>query len=131
MVLSTETDIWKSKLSPNGNFSIHDLHGIIDSKLTVPMPNLTIWLRLVPLKIIVFVWRACIDRLPSVVALARRGISVSNISCQFCNVGIDDSNHFFLTCTQVEDSLRWIFNWYSIPWQNFNSVGRLVQFAAT
>ncbi|CAI9259430.1 unnamed protein product [Lactuca saligna] len=36
----------RSKLSSNGNFSVHDLHVIIDSKLTVHMPNLIVWLRL-------------------------------------------------------------------------------------
>nr|KAJ0207457.1 hypothetical protein LSAT_V11C500259380 [Lactuca sativa] len=34
-------------------------------------------------------------------------------------------------CRQVEVSLRWIFNWCSIPWKNFNLVGGLVHFAAT
>ncbi|KAL4580976.1 hypothetical protein LXL04_017182 [Taraxacum kok-saghyz] len=87
-------DCWSSKLSTDGSFIISDLRYIIDAKLTTPLPNPTFWVSLVPIKVIFCVWRACIDRLPTATALAKRRVPISNNSCQFCNSGVDNTDHF-------------------------------------
>ena len=70
------------------------------------------------------------NRIPSVVALSHRGISVQNSCCHFCNVEADDTNHFLIKCNYARDCLTWIFNWCNIGMQQFQSVGELVKFAA-
>nr|KAJ0211600.1 hypothetical protein LSAT_V11C400163880 [Lactuca sativa] len=67
---------------------------------------------------------------PSIVALSHRGISVPNCSCQFCDAGIDDTNHILLDCPFDAVTLRRIFNWCNLPWQNFRKVGEIVSFVA-
>ena len=123
-------EFWKSKMSADGNFYVHDFRALIDSKLTVPLYNPTVWLKLVPIKVTIFVWRTCIDRIPSAMALVQRGINVPNKACQFCVAENEETDHFLVGCPVTEEALRWIFNWCGIPWQRFQSVGELVKFAA-
>lgn len=94
------------------------------------MENPTIWFHLPPLKVICFLWRASIDRIPSTSALALRGVNVANSSCHLCSIGSDDCGHFFVVCSFASEVLRWIFNWCNISCPNFNSVSDLIAFAA-
>ncbi|KAL4567347.1 hypothetical protein LXL04_022930 [Taraxacum kok-saghyz] len=128
--LSNGLDIWKSKLSSTGEFLVQHVRNLIDSKVTIPKPNPTVWLKLAPIKVIFFVWRACIDRIPSAVALAGRGIAVPNSSCHLCSNGIDDTNHFLVGCSTTREVLDWILNWCGISLQNVQTVTDLVQYAA-
>nr|KAJ0214496.1 hypothetical protein LSAT_V11C400197810 [Lactuca sativa] len=95
------------------------------------MCNPTKWIRLVPLKVMVFVWHACIDRIPSAVALSRRGISLPSIACQIFISGIDEADHFLVGCPFAKDVLAWIFNRCNLPFQQFDSVGELILYAAS
>lgn len=124
------TDMWKSRLSADGNFYVHDLWILFYFKLTVLLRNPTIWLKVVPVKVISFVWRTCLDRIPSAVVLSHRSISVSNCSCQVCDVSINDTNHILLDCPFVAATLRRIFNWCNLPWQNICKVGEIICFVA-
>nr|KAJ0186253.1 hypothetical protein LSAT_V11C900482370 [Lactuca sativa] len=54
-------------------FRVSDIRALIDSKLTISINNPTVWLHLVPIKCISFVWRACMGRIPTTVALSKRG----------------------------------------------------------
>ncbi|KAL4585058.1 hypothetical protein LXL04_009671 [Taraxacum kok-saghyz] len=70
--VSDGMDEWRSKLSTNGIFYVKDLRELIDSVMTVPVANPTVWSRLVPLKVIGFVWHTCLDWLPTTKALSVR-----------------------------------------------------------
>nr|KAJ0218526.1 hypothetical protein LSAT_V11C300147870 [Lactuca sativa] len=112
-------------------FRVCDLKALIDSKLTIPINNPTVWLHLVPIKCISFVWRACMGRIPTAVALSRRGINMSSTSYQMCFSGVDTADHILLNCPIAFDSLRWIFNWCDISIQRFLSISDFVNFAAS
>nr|KAJ0227864.1 hypothetical protein LSAT_V11C100001760 [Lactuca sativa] len=112
-------------------FRVCDLRALIDSKLTTPINNPTVWLHLVPIKCISFVWRACMGRIPTAVALSRRGINMSSISCQMCSSGVDIVDHILLDCPIAFDSLSWIFNWCNVSIQRFLSISDFVNFAAS
>lgn len=77
---------------------MHDLRKQIDQIFTIPVDNPTVWTRLVPIKCIGFVWRTCLGRIPSVLALARGGINISCIACVMCSGGIEDTDHLFVKC---------------------------------
>lgn len=85
-------------LSIHGNFYVHDLRCLIDSKLIVGVKNPTVWFKLVPLNVISFLWRASMDHIPSAVVLSRRGINTpSTSSCLFPN-GDDSTDHLLVNC---------------------------------
>ncbi|KAJ9551167.1 hypothetical protein OSB04_015212 [Centaurea solstitialis] len=128
--VSEAEDKWRSKLSGDGVYYVHDLRRLIDDKVTIPTLNPTIWLLIIPLKINCFIWRACMDRIPSAVNLARRGINVGNTSCALCNLGTDEADHFLINCPSTATAMGWIFNWCGIPIQPFSSVSDFINFAA-
>lgn len=82
------------------------------------------------LKVIGFVWSACLDRIPSTLALARKGIHISSLNCYFCSTGVDESNHLLVGCHFANEVLRWIFQWCNIRAQKFVIVSELVLFVA-
>lgn len=63
--LTGELDVWKSRISNDGRFYVSDVQTLIDSKMVISSPNPTVWLKLAPVKVICFVWRACVSRIPS------------------------------------------------------------------
>lgn len=128
--LSMQPDSWKSKLSSDGKFYVRDLRNLIDSKVTCPSDNPTVWIHLAPLKVVCFVWRACLDRIPSATALAKRRVSLPNVSCHWCDSGLDDTSHIFVACPFSLDVLCRIFQWCNIRFQFFQSVSDLIRFAA-
>lgn len=95
------------------------------------MHNPIVWTKVVPLKVSAFVWRACVGRIPTSVALASRGIVTASFSCALCETESDEVNHIFLGCQTGRNSLSWIFNWGQCMAPNFNSVSKFVDFAGT
>lgn len=118
VVLSSGPDTWRSRLAIDGIFRVSDLRALIDSKVTIPVNNPTVWLHLVPIKCISFVWKACMGLIPTTMALSKRGINISSSSYQMCSNGVDIVDHIFLECHVAIDSLVWIFNWCGIPFQS-------------
>ncbi|CAI9299170.1 unnamed protein product [Lactuca saligna] len=88
-----------------------------------------VWINLVPSKVGCFVWRACLNRILTLVVLAKRRLNVPSTSCQLCNNGDDDTNHVLVKCPSLKTALDWIFRWCDIQVQHFNSVTKLVSFA--
>ena len=109
---------------------MHDLRTFIDSKLTIPIANPTVWNHLILLKINCFVWRACMDRIPTTAALSRRGVRTSSLSCSFCINGVDEANHIIADCPFALATLSRIMTWCNVPIQSFSSVTDIVNFAA-
>lgn len=130
VVTSHGLDQWISLLSGDGVFHVRELRCLIDSKITSPMVNPTVWFHIPPLKVICFVWRACIDRIPTVMALFKRGVRVGTNSCHLCSSGVDDTDHLFTGCSFAGDIWKWLCHWCGIPFRSFNNVSSLVEFAA-
>ncbi|CAI9299929.1 unnamed protein product [Lactuca saligna] len=119
-----------SLLSEDGVFHVPELRCLIDSKITSPMVNPTVWFHIPPLKVICFVWRAFIDRIPTVMALSKRGVRVGANSSHLCSSGVDDTDHLFTGCSFAGDIWKWLCHWCGIPFRSFNNVSSLVKFAA-
>ncbi|XP_023761636.1 uncharacterized protein LOC111910077 [Lactuca sativa] len=124
-------DHWVSKISGDDEFYVKDLRALIDNKLTTPVDNPTLWIKIVPLKVIGFVWCTFMDRIPTTVALSCRGIQPASISCPFCDYGRDDTYHILLGCDVVLEAQVWLYKWCNIPFQSSVSIGEFVNFAGT
>jgi len=112
--LSAAADSWCSNLAADGKFYVHDLRAIIDSVITCSSPNPTIWLSIIPIKVMVFVWRACLDRIPTASNLVKRGVVVPTF-CTLCDVGEDTTDHSLVSCPFAHEVLVWIFKWWDFP----------------
>lgn len=111
-------------MAADGKFYVNDLQHLVDSKITCSADNPTIWLKSFPLKVVMFIWRACMDRMPSDIAFIRRGVNISFSSCA------DSSDHLLASCPFIQEVLFWILKWYDVRSQNFNSVLEVLIFAA-
>ncbi|KAF5756496.1 putative reverse transcriptase zinc-binding domain-containing protein [Helianthus annuus] len=56
------------------------------------------WCNWVPLKCNIFVWRAEMDRIATVEALAKRGVLISDDMCFHCRSGPDSVDHLLVGC---------------------------------
>uniref|UniRef100_A0A251U4I0 Putative RNA-directed DNA polymerase, eukaryota, Reverse transcriptase zinc-binding domain protein n=1 Tax=Helianthus annuus TaxID=4232 RepID=A0A251U4I0_HELAN len=84
VTLSASHDKWSWSLHPSGNFSVSSIKGIIEVHNRV-MPNYVVrWNSWIPKKVGVVTWRAVGERLPTRVALSKRGVPVQCLDCVFC-----------------------------------------------
>nr|GMC52843.1 putative ribonuclease H protein [Ipomoea batatas] len=90
---------WKGKSSNSGQ----------DDSLTIQVNDQGAWNKLwgskLPPKVVNFVWRCARSILPTVVALASRGVDV-NMFCPLCNGSPETLKHLFLECPEVIDVWR-------------------------
>ncbi|KAL4577918.1 hypothetical protein LXL04_014033 [Taraxacum kok-saghyz] len=81
------------------------------------------WLAEIPKKVLCFSWRAKMERIPSAVALNRRGIgAISNIICTHCNQALECADHLLVKCSFARTVMVWILRWCGISGTNFESV---------
>nr|GEY11911.1 RNA-directed DNA polymerase, eukaryota [Tanacetum cinerariifolium] len=84
-------------------------------KLMLSADNVaTRWLRHLPIKINVFLWRLSINRLPSRVNLDRKGIDVDSLLCPICRLDVETVNHFFFNCDMAKDLWALVAKWWEL-----------------
>ncbi|GJS63621.1 hypothetical protein Tco_0678185, partial [Tanacetum coccineum] len=90
VILSNADDRWIWDLNGEGTFCVKDARNLIDEVFLPKAPAATRWLKLVPIKVNIFVWKLQCDRLPlgiiwseevcmfrmSVVLFVRRGLKM-------------------------------------------------------
>ncbi|KAL4562127.1 hypothetical protein LXL04_034321 [Taraxacum kok-saghyz] len=92
-------------ISDDGNYRVSVLRKLIESK--APDPNIPFkvnWCKLIPIKVTSFIWRAAMGRIPSVVALSQRGITIDTCACIYCIDGLEDA--ILVTCPPSPLMLR-------------------------
>ncbi|GJX58859.1 hypothetical protein Tco_0290249 [Tanacetum coccineum] len=91
----------------------------IDELFLPSSPVQTRWVKVVPIKVNIFSWRACRDYLPTRSNLSRRGINVVDISCPLCNEGVEEAAHIFLRCPLARGVLLRICRWWNVGYQDW------------
>nr|GEW30009.1 RNA-directed DNA polymerase, eukaryota, reverse transcriptase zinc-binding domain protein [Tanacetum cinerariifolium] len=94
-VLSHVDDRWVWDLNGEGVFRVKDARNFLD-KTFLPKENVaTRWVKTIPIKINVFVWKLYLDRIPTRFNLLRRGVQVSSTECPICCNDTEDTSHVF------------------------------------
>ncbi|KAL4576458.1 hypothetical protein LXL04_012552 [Taraxacum kok-saghyz] len=125
--LNSDPNVWKCTLAEDGRFHVNEIRRRIDqlSTPTPPPPHTPaspiVWLMEIPIKVNCFVWRDNVGRVPSAVALIRRGIPVDSTICKGCRTEEDDSKHILFDCPFARTVWRWIMTWCSIQFPCFQS----------
>ncbi|GKB62680.1 hypothetical protein Tco_0918866 [Tanacetum coccineum] len=83
VVLSTSNDRWYFSLSSSGEFSVKDTRLAIDDLVLPSHSEPTRWVKLIPIKINVFMWRARRGCLPTRYNLVQKGVILESTSCPF------------------------------------------------
>ncbi|KAF5759234.1 putative reverse transcriptase zinc-binding domain-containing protein [Helianthus annuus] len=95
---SSRPDRWAWVGAGSESFSVAAVKKLIDGSKDFSSRYVMEWCSWVPIKCNIFMWRAELDRIPTVEALSRRGVSVEDHGCSFCDDGLDSVSHMFTAC---------------------------------
>jgi hypothetical protein len=95
-------DCWKWLLDPIKGFSVSDVYHMFTTSdhNTEQVNTINVWLKHVPLKVYLFVWRLFRNHLPTKDNLITRGIIQAEANVCVGGCGVQESTyHLFITCS--------------------------------
>ncbi|GJW30398.1 RNA-directed DNA polymerase, eukaryota [Tanacetum coccineum] len=120
-MLSNSEDRWVWDLNGDGVFRVKDVRNLLDETFLPKADTPTRWIKSIPIKVNVFVWKALQDRLPTRSNLVRRNILIDSLSCPICDGEPEDSSHLFFRCCLAIDVKRLVCRWWDLDFHSFNS----------
>ncbi|GJV83357.1 RNA-directed DNA polymerase, eukaryota [Tanacetum coccineum] len=121
LVLSTSNDRWYFSLSSSGEFSVKDTRLAIDDLVLPSHSEPTRWVKLIPIKINVFMWRARRGCLPTRYNLVQKGVILESTSCPVCFSDEEDVYHLLFRCSLSQEVLHRVCRWWEIDFQLWRS----------
>nr|GEW41589.1 RNA-directed DNA polymerase, eukaryota [Tanacetum cinerariifolium] len=122
VLLSNSYDRWRCDLSSDGDFHVKEVRNFIDDLILPSQDVATRWVKSVPIKVNVFIWRARLDGLPTMANLVRRGVNVDSSGCPICSFDNEDINHILFRCELAQQILLRICRWWELVpsgWSSF------------
>ncbi|GJU52622.1 RNA-directed DNA polymerase, eukaryota, partial [Tanacetum coccineum] len=119
--LSNSEDRWVWNLKGNGLFRVCDIRNLLDEKFLSKVEVVTRWIKYIPIKINIFDWKVCLDRLPTRLNLVRRDIQVSSLDCPICSLSHESTAHIFYSCSMASDLFRLICRWWDLDYYPLGS----------
>nr|GEV54553.1 RNA-directed DNA polymerase, eukaryota [Tanacetum cinerariifolium] len=104
--LSFSQDGWVCNASGDGSFRVKDIRNLIDDLILPSWSEPTRWVKFIPIKINIFIWRARRDCLPTRSNLVRRGVFVDSNACPICGSYEEDIHHILFQCDLAQAVLR-------------------------
>ncbi|GJV66825.1 RNA-directed DNA polymerase, eukaryota [Tanacetum coccineum] len=119
--LSSAKDRWVCDLNGNGDFRVKEIRKALDDIFLPSAAEATRWVKVVPIKLNVFAWRARIDRLPTRNNLASRGVVLDSDVCPLCGVVPEDIEHVLFRCDTALSLHRRVCSWWDLEQQDVSS----------
>ncbi|MFS7954064.1 putative reverse transcriptase zinc-binding domain-containing protein [Helianthus anomalus] len=91
-------DKWFWNLDQTGQFNVGNIKRPITEHNWVRPEYVVKWNNWIPKKVGLVTWRAYKERLPTRVALSRRGVSVQSVECVMCGEYNKTSDHLLVSC---------------------------------
>ncbi|GJV67326.1 reverse transcriptase domain, reverse transcriptase zinc-binding domain protein [Tanacetum coccineum] len=109
-------DRWRWSLDEDGEFTVKEISRMIEEKIYCldSRGRETLWNKLVPKKVNVFIWRALRGRIMVRVELDRRGVELDSILCPSCNNFVETCAHSLITCDLAMSVWEKIFSWWKL-----------------
>nr|GEY83271.1 RNA-directed DNA polymerase, eukaryota [Tanacetum cinerariifolium] len=105
--LSSSGDRWICDLSGDGEYRVKEVRNFIDDLFLPSHPEVTRWVKCIPKKINIFVWRAHRDCLPTRQNLIRRGVVLESDVCPLCEDSVEEPQH---NLTSFSDWQAWFLS---------------------
>ncbi|GJU37573.1 RNA-directed DNA polymerase, eukaryota [Tanacetum coccineum] len=121
VILSNSNDRWTWSFASSGEFSVKSARIHIDDILLPSVGSVTRWVHAVPIKINVFAWKVCLDKLPTRFNLSLRGLDIPSILCPVCHSAGESSSHLFFSCNVTRHLLMKIARWWELDAFDFHS----------
>ncbi|GJU44105.1 RNA-directed DNA polymerase, eukaryota [Tanacetum coccineum] len=121
IILANSNDRWIWSLESSGEFSVKSARSYIDDTLLPIVGSPTRWVKLVPIKINIFAWKVCLDKLPTRLNLSLRGIDIPSIICPICSSAGESGSHLLFGCNMARLLLRKVARWWELEYPDLNS----------
>nr|GEW88878.1 RNA-directed DNA polymerase, eukaryota [Tanacetum cinerariifolium] len=105
---------WVWTLDSVGDFSAKSVRTLIDDTFLPSVGNETRWINVVPIKINVFAWKVCLDKLPTRFNLSFRGLDIPSILCPVCHSAGVSSSHLFFSCNVARLLQSKVARWWDL-----------------
>ncbi|GKA68001.1 reverse transcriptase domain-containing protein [Tanacetum coccineum] len=113
IILPQINDRWVWNLESSGEFSVKSARSFIDDSLLPKLDAPTRWVKVVPIKINIFSWRVCLDKLPSRLSISLRGLDIPSILCPICSIAVESSSHLLFSCHLAWSLMLKVARWCS------------------
>lgn len=127
---SANPDFWSSKFAPGGSFSVAAVREVIDRPESQDSSPNILWVNDVPKKVVCFVWRAKLGRIPSAEGLIKRGVHLQSSICRRCADDIESVEHIFMYCRFSREVFEATWSWCNLGQFRFNSISEVLDFMA-
>ena len=98
----------------NNIFSVASLRSNFDDMGLRRCGPSTPWLKAIPTKVRILVWRMILDKLPTKDRLLKEGVEIDNTRCSICQGDTESAKHIFMDCIKTQEVRRLINNWWKI-----------------
>nr|GEY71759.1 RNA-directed DNA polymerase, eukaryota [Tanacetum cinerariifolium] len=114
VILSNLDDRWVCDLNREGVFYVKDIRFLIEESFLPNSSTPTRWVKSFLIKINVFAWKVCLDRLSTRINLSRRNITVVSTLCPFCDASPEDTSHSLFACSLAKDVMSLVCRWWNL-----------------
>ncbi|GJY98462.1 RNA-directed DNA polymerase, eukaryota [Tanacetum coccineum] len=123
LVLDRHSSVAIWMLESSGDYSVKLTRSFIDDLLlpTVGVP--TRWVNIVPIKINIFAWRVCLDKLPTRLHLSLCGIDIPSIICPNCSIAVESTSHLLFSCHLARQIMLKVARWWDLEVHDFHLYG--------
>lgn len=125
--LSPQKDRWVWTGDGTGIFSVASARCWIDKSTLITSQIPTRWVKEVPIKVNVCIWKVLLDKLPTRVNLNIRGLNVESTRCDICDNGDETISHVVFSCQIAVDIWSQIARWWDLDIPIVHSVGELFE----
>lgn len=108
-------DVWCWTASSSGVYQVREMASSLDGLWGLNSDISTLWCKLIPKKINLFLWRARRSFLPCRTQLASKGISLPFLSCPLCAGAVEEIDHVLFRCNFVRQVWAAVSRSWGLP----------------
>ena len=105
---------WLWTLDPSNSYTVRSLRLLIDNSLLPSFDSETDWIRWVPSKANIHLWRVLCGRLATKDNLVKRGVEMQSLDCQMCHARDETLDHVMVSCSTTRLVMAYLARW--IDW---------------
>nr|GEW06908.1 RNA-directed DNA polymerase, eukaryota [Tanacetum cinerariifolium] len=109
-----QRDRWIWTGDGDGIYSVNCGWKLIDKGTLCLDTYATRWLKEMPTKVNIFIWRMLLNKIPTRMNLMTRGITVKSNQCGICDEGDETINHLMLHCDLARDLWALVGLWWTL-----------------
>ncbi|XP_071704376.1 uncharacterized protein [Rutidosis leptorrhynchoides] len=93
--------VWS--LSNEGVYTVRDIRALIDISILPGSHLVTRWVKQLPRKINVFIWRVAWNTLPTRLNFSARGMDIEDIGFPLCDYNVESLDHLLFGCVMAKE----------------------------